>query len=73
LDDIGANEQLTDPGSWWSVAFFRDLLSQGHVGERQHGQKNKQRAEVRERPRGHRHVKALGVGERLNADHVDFP
>jgi hypothetical protein len=21
----------------------------------------------------HRHVNALGVGERLNADHVDFP
>ena len=26
--------------------------------------------EVRER---HRHVNELGVGERLNADHVDFP
>ena len=23
--------------------------------------------------RGHRHVNELGVGERLNADHVDFP
>ena len=22
---------------------------------------------------GHRHVNELGVGERLNADHVDFP
>jgi hypothetical protein len=22
---------------------------------------------------GHRHVNELGVGKRLNADHVDFP
>jgi hypothetical protein len=28
---------------------------------------------LRTRRRRHRHVNELGVGEQLNADHVDFP